>query len=144
MSVSLYNAERYYDPTAHAALSGIERAEKRTEDWAEHTRLVFICSPFAGDTARNAERARDYCRFAVREHRIPIAPHLIFPQFMEESDPAQRSRGIAYGLTLQSKCQEVWVFGNHITKGMALEIKAAKERSLPIRYFDRQCTEVVA
>ena len=92
MSVNLYNAERYLDPTAYEALMNIEREAKRTA----YKPLVFICSPFAGNIERNTRRARDFCRFAVSENCIPIAPHLLFPQFMEESDPQQRRLGIFF------------------------------------------------
>lgn len=139
MSVNLYNSEGYLDPTVYEALSHIEQEAKRTA----YKPLVYICSPFAGNRERNAERVRDYCRFAVSKNCIPIAPHLFFPQFMEEDDPAQRELGIFFGLVLQSKCKEVWVFGRMISKGMALEIQKAKERKLPIRYFTDRCVEVV-
>lgn len=69
-----------------------------------------------------------YCRFAVLQNCIPIAPHLLFPQFMEEDDPEQRRLGIFFGLVLQKKCREVWVFGRNISRGMAVEIEKAKER----------------
>ena len=39
MSVNLYNAERYLDPTAYEALMNIEREAKRTA----YKPLVFIC-----------------------------------------------------------------------------------------------------
>lgn len=139
MSVNLYNLEGYLDATVYEALSNMEQEARRTV----YRPLVFICSPFAGDMEGNAARAREYCRFAVAENCIPVAPHLLFPQFMEETDPAQRRLGIFFGLVLQSKCREVWVFGRNITKGMAVEIEKAKERGLPIRYFTEQCGEVV-
>ncbi len=139
MSANLYNSEGYYDPTAYEALSHIEREAKKTA----YKPLVFICSPYAGDIERNTERAREYSRFAVSKNCIPIAPHLLFPQFMEEDDPAQRSLGIFFGLVLQSKCREVWVFGRTISKGMAVEIAIARERKLPVRYFTDRCMEVV-
>lgn len=138
MSVNLYNSEGYLDTTVYEALSNMEQEARRIA----YRPLVFICSPFAGDMEGNAARAREYCRFAVAENCIPVAPHLLFPQFMEETDPAQRRLGIFFGLVLQSKCREVWVFGRNITKGMAVEIEKAKERSLPIRYFTEQCGEV--
>ena len=139
MSANLYNSEGYYDPTAYEALSRIEREAKKTA----YRPLVFICSPYAGDIERNTERAREYSHFAVSKNCIPIAPHLLFPQFMEEDDPAQRSLGIFFGLVLQSKCREVWVFGRTISKGMAVEIAKARERKLPVRYFTDRCMEVV-
>lgn len=139
MSASLYNSEGYYDPTAYEALSHIGRETKETA----YRPLVFICSPYAGDIEGNTERARGYCRFAVSKNCIPIAPHLLFPQFMEEDDPAKRSLGIFFGLVLQSKCREVWVFGRTISKGMAVEIAKARERKIPVRYFTEHCMEVV-
>lgn len=138
MSVNLYNGERYFDPTAYEALTNIEREAKRT-----YRPLVFICSPYAGDIECHIRRAQGYCRFAVSKNCIPIAPHLLFPQFMEKSDPEQRRLGIFFGLVLQSKCKEVWVFGGNITKGMAVEIEKAHERGLPVRYFTERCVEVV-
>lgn len=138
MSVNLYNSEGYLDATVYEALSNMEQEARRTA----YRPLVFICSPFAGDMEGNTARAREYCRFAVAENCIPVAPLLLFSQFMEETDPAQRRLGIFFGLVLQSKCREVWVFGRNITKGMAVEIEKAKERGLPIRYFTEQCGEV--
>lgn len=137
MSVNLYNGERYFDPTAYEALTNIEREAKRT-----YRPLIFICSPYAGDTECNTRRARGYCRFAVSRNCIPIAPHLLFPQFMKEDDPEQRRLGIFFGLVLQKKCQEVWVFGRNISRGMAVEIEKARERGLPIRFFNDRCVEV--
>lgn len=138
MSIDQYNVEGYHDPTAYAALSHVEKEEKK----AAHRPLVFICSPFAGDMEGNTRRAREYSRFAVSKNCIPIAPHLLFPQFLEEADPAQRELGISFGLVLQSMCREMWVFGDTISKGMAVEIEKAKERGIPIRYFTGRCVEV--
>ena len=138
MSIEQYNAEGYHDPTAYAALSHVEREEKKTA----HRTLVFICSPFAGDMEGNTRRAREYSRFAVSKDYIPIAPHLLFPQFLDDTDPAQRELGISFGLVLQSMCREMWVFGDTVSKGMAVEIEKAKERGIPIRYFTDRCVEV--
>ena len=47
------------------------------------------------------------------------------------------------GMVLLTKCEQVWVFGGNITKGMAVEIEKAHERGLPVRYFTERCVEVV-
>lgn len=138
MSIDQYNAEGYHDPTAYAALSHVEKEAGKTAQRP----LVFICSPFAGDMEGNTKRAREYSRFAVSKDYIPIAPHLLFPQFLEEADPAQRALGISFGLVLQSMCREMWVFGDTVSKGMAVEIEKAGERGIPIRYFTEHCMEV--
>lgn len=137
MSVSKFNAEGYHDPTVFEALTNIEKEEKqRTKK-----KIVFICSPFAGDIEGNTRRARRYGRFAVTEKAVPIIPHLMYPQFLEEDDPEERQLGIDMGLTLLRKCNELWVFGNRISSGMRLEIARAKTWNIPIRYFTNECEE---
>lgn len=95
---------------------------------------VFISSPFAGDTVRNILRAQGYCRKAVAEGHFPLAPHLYFPQFLEDDDPDGRSKGIAMGLSWLSYCNEMWVFGT-LSAGMKTEIAYAEKHGIPIRYF---------
>lgn len=132
-----YNSEHYPDPTVYEALTNMERAT-RIHSFRP---LVFICSPYTGNIKRNVHRAQEYSRFAVSQNTIPIAPHLLFPQFLDDGDSDQRSLGIFMGLVLMGKCHEVWVFGTQITRGMALEIEKARERGKPIRYFSDQCEE---
>ena len=80
MGVSKYNSEGYYDPTAYEALAKITQEEKA----ARYRPLVYICSPYSGDTEGNTEKARRYSRFAADAGTIPIAPHLLLPQFLSE------------------------------------------------------------
>ncbi len=138
MSVNKYNIEGYYDPTAYEALSNIEREAKKKP----FRPLVFICSPYAGDIKTNTANARRYSAFAVKKNYIPLAPHLLFPQFMDDKNPAERSLGIFFGMVLMSKCAELWVFGATVTAGMSVEIEKAKRRNIPVRYFTNQCEEV--
>ncbi|SHJ77555.1 DUF7768 domain-containing protein [Paramaledivibacter caminithermalis] len=132
MGINSYNHEGYLDLTAYEALKNIEK----------HRKLVFICSPFAGDIEGNTERARRYGRFAVTRNAIPIIPHLMYPQFLCEDDPEERELGISMGLVLLSKCHELWVFGSKVTSGMAVEIEKAKSINIPIRYFNTHCIPV--
>ena len=132
-----FNAEGYPDPTAYKALTAIEREERAKQ----YLPLVYIASPFAGNTERNTERARGYCRFAVSKGCIPLAPHLLYPQFMDDDDRETREQGIFFGLVLLGKCDELWVFGERISEGMEREIAKAKKRNMPIRYFNSKCVE---
>ena len=79
MSISKYNNEGYPDPTAFGALSSIENETRALRAFRP---IVYICSPFAGDIEKNVVAARTYSRFAVEQGCIPIAPHLLFPQFL--------------------------------------------------------------
>lgn len=142
MSVNYYNAERYADPTAYEALTSITSVKKHRKKISNYNgTAVFICSPYAGETEKNIVKACEYCKFAVSENRIPYAPHLLFPQFLDENDPAQRELGIRMGLVFLQKCREVWVFGT-VTAGMRMEINLAQRCHIPIRYFNEKCEEV--
>lgn len=138
MGISKYNAEGYLDLTAYEALLAIEREERK----AAFRPLVFICSPLAGDVEHNLEQARRFCRFAVTKGAIPLAPHLLFPQFMDDGDKTQRNLAIFMGLVLLSKCHELWRFGNKISSGMAIELEKAKRLGIPVRHFSGECAEV--
>lgn len=126
------NHEGYADPTAYAALTKIE----------EEGRFVYICSPFSGDVEGNIANARRYCRFAVDKGFIPIAPHLLYPQFLNDNDPNERELGLLFGNALISKCAEIWVFGSRISSGMDAEIRHAKWKGYHLRYFTEECQEV--
>lgn len=103
--------------------------------------IVFICSPYADDPLNNERRAIRYCRFAVQQGYIPIAPHIYFTRILDERVPADRELGLFMGQVLLTKCVELWVFGSRITSGMERELSKAEERNMPIRYFTEDMEE---
>ena len=133
------NAEGYADPTAFGAFCAIEKEEKALRAFRP---IVYICSPYAGDVESNTAAARRYSRFAVEAGYIPIAPHLLFPQFLDDDKPKERELGLGFGNALMSKCAEVWVFGSRISSGMEAEIERAKQNNYRLRYFTEECQEV--
>ncbi len=134
-----YNSEGYYDPTAYEALTAIEQEAKKIRAFRP---VVYICSPYAGDTAVNQERARRYCRFAVDAGYIPIAPHLLFPQFMDDSAPHERDLAMFMDTVLLTKCAELWVFGDTVSRGMGIEIEKAMQKGKPVRHFTEDMEEI--
>lgn len=104
--------------------------------------LVYICSPYSGDTETNIKKARDFCRYALGQGQIPLAPHLMFPQFMKDNDPAERELAIFMDIVLMGKCSEVWVLNERISEGMKIEITKAKQRRQKVRYFNSRFEEV--
>lgn len=140
MNINKFNSEGYYDPTTYEALSSIEKEERPLRTFRP---IVYICSPYAGDVETNVQKARRYCRFAVDKGYIPIAPHLLFTQFLNDDNPKERQLGIFFGNAVMSKCSEVWVFGEHISNGMEAEIKRAKWKNYPLRYFNEDLEEVM-
>ena len=141
MGINKFNAEGYHDPTPHKALSNITREEKAAAK-AAFKPLVYICSPFSGDIENNNKRTRAFCRFALDKGNIPLASHLMFPQFMDDNDEQERDLAIFMDIILMGKCQEVWVLGDVISRGMSIEIEKAKKRRQPVRYFNKDFEEV--
>ena len=139
MSINKFNSEGYYDPTAYEAMTAVEKEEKALRAFRP---IVYICSPYAGAVLENIEKARKYSCFAVDNGYIPIAPHLLFPQFLNDGNPKERQLGLFFGNALMSKCSEVWVFGEHISTGMEVEIRRAKWKNYRLRYFTDTCEEV--
>ena len=125
--------------------------------------IVYICSPYAGKTtpgpvtpgpvtpeaatpkaaipeastsdiiSRNIEMAKRYCRMAADRGCIPLAPHLLLPQFLSEEK--ERDLAISMDLRLLDVCQEIWVCGDFITSGMRREIERASTRGIPIKFY---------
>ncbi len=139
---NLYNAEGYFSPTEFEVFSKIEKEERAAAKAAAFRPIVYICSPYAGNTNQNIENARKYSRFAVDKHFLPITPHIYFTQFMDDTLPEERDLAIFMNWVLMSKCAELWVFGSVISTGMKAEIDRAKRKHMKIRYFTEELEEV--
>lgn len=103
---------------------------------------IFICSPFRGDIEENTKAAQFFAKVIIGTGRIPIAPHLYFPQFLDEDNPNERMNGIEMGLELMDVCDEVYVLGFNITEGMRFELNHAREKRIPVRLYDEYMNAV--
>lgn len=101
--------------------------------------IIYIASKYAGDTERNIQAARRYCRHAIEKGCVPIAPHLLLPQFLSEE--TERDLAIAIDLRLLSLCEELWACGG-ISEGMRREIDYAKKTGIPVRYIREEDVHV--
>ena len=147
------NHENYSDPTADLAVG--RASLPRPVHYPKHGKyrhlrkgavsVVYICSRFAGkdeeEVKKHILQARRFSRFAYYRQAVPVTPHLLYPQFLDDNKPAERNLGLLFGNALMDLCAEVWVFGAHVSTGMAAEIERAKQRRCPIRYFTEQCDE---
>ena len=140
MNIERRNSEGYADPTAFEAMTKIAKEEKAKN--SAFRPLVYICSPYSGDIETNVEAAKRYSRLAVDKGFIPLTPHLLFPQFLDDDIPEERELGLFFGNALMSKCSEVWVFGERISAGMESEIKRARWKNYRLRYFSESFEEV--
>lgn len=132
------NNEGYSDPTAGAVMSRImkEYRQEQKKRYAEkNRRKVYVVSKYAGDVETNTAAAVVYCRRVIDAGYMPIASHLLYPQILNDNDPAERNMGLMFGLALLKLCDEVWVFGS-VSSGMAQEIEEAKRLNKKVTYFE--------
>ncbi|MDU1353027.1 MAG: DUF4406 domain-containing protein [Actinomyces sp.] len=130
------NIEGYPDLTCYKALKEIQRAEYG------YRPLVYICSPYSGDVEANVQLVRRFCAFAVSARQIPLAPHLHYPQFMDDTDPDTRELTMFFNRILLSKCEQLWAYIGRVSAGMRAEIDWAHQMDIPIRFFDADFQEV--
>ena len=106
---------------------------------------IFICSPFSADNPaqqlHNIQVARAVCLYATRLGHAPYAPHLLYPQFLDDNIGVDRENGINCGLSFMRVCREVWVvadprkkgaLSDQITEGMLRELEFASSLGIPI------------
>lgn len=101
----------------------------------KNKKLVYICSPYRGNVEKNTKDALSYCAAAFAAGYIPIAPHVYFTQWADDSNKKERAAGLEAGKQLLLLCSEVWVFGlDKPSKGMQAEIATAIRNG--IRVYD--------
>lgn len=91
---------------------------------------VFICSPYNGNIEKNIVNAKRYARYAAMKGNAVFVPHLLYPQFLDDSNDYERNIGIQSGIEFLWFCDEIWVFAkneNLCSEGMKKEIEEAKK-----------------
>jgi len=99
-------------------------------------KIVYICHPVSGDVKGNMEKIRDISRSINLSHPdiCPIAPYFLDCHAMDDNSRVERSRGIRNGIYLFDRkvMDEVWLYGDRISKGMNYEILKAHDMGIPV------------
>lgn len=89
---------------------------------------IFICSPFAAKTKEqqdlNVLIAQAMCRKALFEGHAPYAPHLIYPQMLDDNKVEQRNLGLRAGQEFMKVCDKVWQFSEVMSEGMKSDLRS--------------------
>lgn len=106
---------------------------------------VYICSPLrpvstdsilrANELIDNLKLAKDACTFAALRGCDSVAPHLFYPQFLDNNYPTERALVMELGLKALRACDELWIISPRISSSMSAEIKEAKKCGIPIFVF---------
>ena len=100
-------------------------------------KVVYICSPYAGDIPKNIETAKSYARLAIAHGLIPICSHCLFAGVIDEAS-TNREQIMAMCLRLMDTCDIIWVCGGVISEGMAQELDYAREQDMKVVYISLQ------
>jgi hypothetical protein len=99
---------------------------------------IFIASPFAGNLWQrhlNRQYARKCLADALKRGEAPFAPHLLYPQCLDDNASQERALGMAAGnewLFVAEAC--VVYVDRGITAGMMADIDAAESAGLQVGY----------
>lgn len=90
---------------------------------------VYIISRYAAKTRKerhfNEEVARYFCRKIMREGKRPVAPHLFYPQFCDDSNQKERQAGLKFAIKDLDECDSflLVIIDGIISEGMRGEIE---------------------
>ena len=82
---------------------------------------------------RTSALARQACREVLARGDAPLAPHLLYPDLLDDRDADERKQGIGAGLTWLAVADRLLVVGQP-TDGMRREIAAARAIGIPVEY----------
>lgn len=98
--------------------------------------FAYVCSPYAGETRNNTKKTKAYCRRLYEMGYTPIAPHLLFPQFIDDDIPAERKDGLDMAKDILRRCRVVVVCGKELSDVMVDEIALAKRLGIVTTTLD--------
>lgn len=97
-------------------------------------KIVFIAHPLSGDIEGNIKKVIGICAKVHTNFTIPVAPYLGTVQYLNDEITKERNLGIKANSEYfyRGFIDELWLFGDHISKGMKEEIELAKKLNIPI------------
>ncbi len=103
-------------------------------------KIVYIAHPIAGDVHGNVERILKIVKKInlTKKDIVPFAPYIPDVLAMDDSVPEERERGIKNDIQILRSgiVDELWVYGERISGGVAAEIDLAFELNIPVVIMD--------
>lgn len=116
-------------------------------------KLIYICSPMRPILTTEPERteelnnnialARDACTLAVYRGFLPVAPHLYFPQFLNDDVTTERNLGLDMGKALLRQCTQLWIISPRISQRNVRRNQGSTEVRNPSSGFHRRRIQAV-
>ena len=97
--------------------------------------LVVVASPYFGDVDRNTRYACRALLDSLKRAELPVASHLLYPQVLQDNDPAERAYGLRLGLDLVRCAEWVAAYTDYgVSSGMLAEIELANQLGTLVYY----------
>lgn len=93
---------------------------------------VYICSPLAGNVDENIKNAIRYTEYALKCGTAPVVPHF-YALCIDDENAKEREVSLKAGKSLLWFCDEMWIFGDEVSKGMQEEIEFCKNLNIKTR-----------
>jgi hypothetical protein len=107
--------------------------------------VAYIAHPIGGDVAANIEKVKRIIHdiMITRPHVVPFAHYMVDLMVLDDNNPQERQRGIDndHELMRRGFIDELWLYGDHISRGMADEIDLAIQHNIPVLPQTRETFE---
>lgn len=102
------------------------RMKRGKEKMETTSKLLYVCSPYRGDTKRNKQYARELTRLALENGFCPVTVHLYLTEVTDDNNPIERNLGMSAGMGILDHCKYILIGERYgISEGMAREIERA-------------------
>lgn len=99
-------------------------------------KIVYIAHPISSDPKDNLEKIAAIYRQITLTYPdiVPFVPYFATCVALNDADPIERAAGILHNVEVFKRgiIDEVWLFGETISKGMLQEIQMAESLGIPI------------
>ncbi len=103
-------------------------------------KVIYVASPYMGEASleTNLALAKVGCDFVVKQGHGFFSPQLTYSKILEDSDPKTRKIALEIALTMVTRCDELWYFGENVSQAMSMEIEFAKGKGIPVRQISTE------
>ncbi len=98
--------------------------------------FAYVCAPGKGGNATELNKIREYCRQLFEAGYLPIAPALLFPQFLNLRAAKERQAAVEMAHSLLRRCRMVVACGPQITEEMVCDLMLARRLNIPAATLD--------
>ncbi|MCY1527415.1 hypothetical protein D9M68_624830 [compost metagenome] len=102
---------------------------------SDKKQIIYIAHPIGGDVEENIKKVLDIVRvLSANQNIVPFAPYIVDVMALDDRNPQERAIGFDHNKALFQTgiIDEVWLFGDRISAGMATEIAWARRLNIPV------------